>query len=39
MIFAFRAVALAAILAVGLPLPASALNIVAVGASNTWGWA
>jgi acyl-CoA thioesterase-1 len=38
MIFAFRAVALAAILAICLPLPASALNIVAVGASNTWGW-
>ena|ERR1700722_1038297 len=38
MIFAFRAVALAAILAICLTLPASALNIVAVGASNTWGW-
>ena len=38
MIFAFRAVALAAILAVCPPLRASALNIVAVGANNTWGW-
>ena len=38
MIFAFRAVVLAAILAVCLPLRASALSIVAVGASNTSGF-
>jgi acyl-CoA thioesterase I len=38
MIFAFRAVALAAILAACLPVQASALNIVAIGASNTSGF-
>lgn len=38
MIFAARAVAIAVLLAVAAPLHAAALNIVAIGASNTSGW-
>lgn len=38
MIFVFRLVLLAAVLAIVSPLQAAPLNIVAIGASNTSGW-
>jgi len=38
MTFRFKAFVLVAILALALPIKAQALNIVAIGASNTSGW-
>jgi acyl-CoA thioesterase-1 len=38
MVFALRALAIAAVLAVAAPVEAARLNIVAIGASNTSGW-
>jgi len=38
MTFRFKALALVAVLALALPVKAQALNIVAIGASNTSGW-